>query len=247
MKTSGLCIAIIAVLFWVDQNSAHAQSIASAANISTSETPGDLKQLESLWKLVLAKSPDGQFLLKNLSGDRDHVLAAILRNVEESDGVPQLLGMTPRAAIVGIFPLKDPNIEPTFSTSEDVEVHLQNVRNQAKSLVTCYRDYVKLSRALLSADGKLAGKQDAERASLDAASQLEWDYELRKAQRDIDQLVDDLNRTRRSLTDLVGFDAVRQIDEKLAGSDYIRPLNQVDRFKRIVDPVAPAHLGIGNG
>jgi len=247
MKVSGLCIAILALSLWGAQSPVHAQSIASAANISTSEAPGDLKQLESLWKLVLAKSPDGQFLLQKLDGDREQVLAAILRSVEESGGDAQLLGMTPRAATVGVFRLKNPYSEPIFTSSEDAEVHLQNVRTQAKSLVICYREYLRLSRALLNADGKLSGKLDMP-ASLDSTSQLEWEYELRKAQRDIDQLVDDLKRARGSLAELVGSEAVRQIDEKLIGPDSIRPLNEIDRFKRFDKQfVHPVHSGAGTG
>ena len=248
MKISGICLAILALSLWGDRSPAQAQSIASAANISTTEAPGEFRQLESLWKLVLAKSPDGQYLLQKLNGDRNHLLSAILRNVEESGGDPQFLGMTPRGAIVGVFCLKNPYLDPTFTSSEDAEIHLQNVRCQAKSLVTCYREYVRLSCALLNADGKLSGKLDNPRASLDAASQMEWEYELRKAQRDIDQLVDDLRRTRGSLTELVGSDAVRQIDEKLIGPDSIRPLNEIDRFKRFDNPVVdPVRSGAGTG
>jgi uncharacterized membrane-anchored protein YhcB (DUF1043 family) len=47
----------------------------------------------------------------------------------------------------------------------------------------------------------------------DAAKQLEMEYTVRKAQRDMINISDDIHRYRQSLTDMAGNDAVDKLDQ----------------------------------
>ena len=51
------------------------------------------------------------------------------------------------------------------------------------------------------------------RAGQDAAKQLEMEYTVRKAQRDMISISDDIHRYRQSLTDMAGPEAVDKLDK----------------------------------
>jgi hypothetical protein len=53
------------------------------------------------------------------------------------------------------------------------------------------------------------------RSGQDSAKQLEMEYTLRKQQRDLDSIADDLRGHRQSLIDLAGADAVDKLDKEL--------------------------------
>jgi hypothetical protein len=258
MKIPGLCVCVLALIFLGNESAANAQSIASVGGISTTETVAERRELEELWKLALARSPDMQFAIQRLNGNRDRLLSTILWEAEECLAGPQLLGMTPRAAIVGIFRFNSPSVENTKTAAisasasapltEDQATMLQSIRNAAERLVSCYRDYVRLSRAFLNADGKVECKVKAPPEHADPVGQPEWDYEVTRVQREIDHLVDDLKRARSALTEMVGSNAVRQLDEKLIGPDTIRQTDEKHRLrkfdKQFLDPI---HHAAGTG
>ncbi len=53
------------------------------------------------------------------------------------------------------------------------------------------------------------------RAGQDTSKQLEMEYTLRKQQRDVDAIQEDLRRYRQSMVDLAGPDAVAKLDKQI--------------------------------
>lgn len=266
MKTTEFKIAVIALMGWVFSAASLSQSIASAGNISAMETSAERKQLEDLWKAVIARSPNLQSLVKNLNGDHELLLSTVLCNAEESIA-GQLLGMTPRGTIVGTFCLADPYIEPALPKSvehgekaqvgeeneklpqaESQQAMLTVLRQQARKLVGCYREYVLNLRALANADGKVNCKVKPPEENEASAPQTDFEDEATRVQQEIDRLVDNLKRSRSGLTELVGAGAVRSLDEKINGTDSLRQVDQYRHIRKFDEQfVDPAHHAAGTG
>jgi len=103
-------------------------------------------------------------------------------------------------------------------SQEEQMIMLGIVRTTADKLVASYRDYKKFFVCLARSSNDLQDLQAmaAEaRSGQDAAKQLEMDYTLRKAQRDIDQVSDDVRRNRCNLIDLAGPEAVAKLDKQI--------------------------------
>ncbi len=73
-------------------------------------------------------------------------------------------------------------------------------------------------------------------AAKSPAQELEMQYTLRKAQRDIDGLVDDVHRYRQNLIDMAGSDAVCKLDNQVK-----EEMQKLDTTT-IVDPAQSSSL-----
>jgi hypothetical protein len=104
-------------------------------------------------------------------------------------------------------------------SQEEQLVMFNMVRNTCDKLVASYRDYkknsVSLARASLDLQDLKSMVSDA-RNGQDAAKQLEMEYTLRKQQRDIDTIAEEVRRHRQSLVDLAGGEAATKLDKQLA-------------------------------
>ena len=94
----------------------------------------------------------------------------------------------------------------------------QMVRATSDKLVDNYRQYKKhvvgLNRATTDFE-ELNNMMKEARAGQDAAKQLDMEYTVRKAQRDVIAISDDIHRFRQGLIDMSGADAVEKLDQAI--------------------------------
>jgi chorismate synthase len=87
------------------------------------------------------------------------------------------------------------------------------VTNTAQNVVDNYRSYKKNVQHMSRATTDLEELRNmAGLAAKTPSQELEMQYTLRKAQRDVDSLVDDVHRYRQNLIDLAGREAVDKLD-----------------------------------
>ena len=94
----------------------------------------------------------------------------------------------------------------------------QMVRKTADRLVEKYRDYKKEHLALMRANDDFQDLQKMARDAREgqgAPQQLEIEYTLRKQQRDIEGLEQNLGKVRQGLVDLAGPQAVAKLDKEI--------------------------------
>jgi hypothetical protein len=107
--------------------------------------------------------------------------------------------------------------------SESESVMLYNmVRNTADKMVENYRDYKKSLSTVARANEDLVALHNMAGepgTAQDASHQLEMEYTLRKAQRDIEEKAADLRKYRQALQDLAGPDAVAKLDKQILDED----------------------------
>ncbi len=103
--------------------------------------------------------------------------------------------------------------------SQEEEIMMYNmVRTTCDKLVSFYRQYKKSSNTLSRAADDLQDLQNMvgeAKAGQDASKQLEMEYTLRKQQRDMDAVADDLQHHRQNLVDLSGPEAVAKLDKQM--------------------------------
>jgi hypothetical protein len=194
------------------------------------------EQISDLWESTLARSPDVQFVIQKLqpTSNQAHMNTVLTRLLGVAMYGAMSAGMMamPNAgmggyalmtggssAISGVMGITQRNQDKKAKLSQEEQmIMLGIVRTTADKLVASYRDYKKFFVSLSRASNDLQDLQAmaAEaRGGQDAAKQLEMDYTLRKAQRDIDQISDDVRRNRSNLIDLAGGEAITKLDKQI--------------------------------
>lgn len=192
-------------------------------------------QLADLWEATLIHNPDIQFVIQKFQPTSNHAhMANILTRMLSTAAFGGLGAMSMMSPNVGTFAaasmggsMMQTALGITQSkadkkaklTNEETTIMYNMVRATCDKLVACYRGYKKcwssLTRASVDLQDLQAMVADA-RAGQDSAKQLEMEYTVRKQQRDLDCVADDLRGHRQSLIDLAGAEAVDKLDKQLA-------------------------------
>lgn len=189
------------------------------------------KQIADLWDATLERSPDIQFVVQKLvptsdKGHATHIMMKMLSSVMYG-AVGSMAMVSPTqgtyvaqnfaASLLGqLNGTLDKKQLAKMSLTQGEIISLYNmVRTTADRLVDQYRCYkkftVSMDRAATDLEDLRNMAKDA-RVGQDAAKQLEMEYTLRKAQRDIDEKVEDVHRYRQNLMDIAGGDAIQKLD-----------------------------------
>jgi len=219
------------------------------------------KELNELWEATLTRSPDIQFIVQKLQPTSNPAhLSTILTRMLSTAAFGGLGAMTMMSPNMGTYAMasaggnliqqalgmkESKNAKQAKLSQEEELVMFNMVRGTCDKLVGSYRDYKKNSTALDRASNDLqdlkAMVSDA-RSGQDAAKQLEMEYTLRKQQRDLDAIADEVRRHKQNLVDLAGPEAVAKLDKEL-----IDEQTQVQQATAVADQtkpetgVAPAH------
>ncbi len=237
-----------------------AQSVNAAPlplvdSMSESEGKMDLqrelerKQLTNLWESTLARSPDINFVLQKLMPASDHakVTTFMMRTLSTAmmggmmalgtvaPGVGGQLGQGIGMSTMGqLLSLQDSKNAKKARLSETECIMLfKMIRQTADHLVESYRNYKGQHTHVYKANSDFedlkAMVKDAG-GDKSAAEQVEMNYTLRKAERELDKEGASLNKFRQQLVDLAGADAVVKLDKdiddefkKLHPELFIRP------------------------
>ncbi len=203
------------------------ESKSKAEFLETSEQ----RQIAALWDATLNRSPDIQFVVQKLvpNSDKGHAATVMARAlsgvlagsismagmVSPTQGTymaqnfsHQLLGQ-----LMGVVERRDQKMAQ-LGQAELIALY-DMVRRTSDKLVDNYRLYKKnvvtLNRATTDFE-ELNNMMKAARSGQDAAKQLEMEYTVRKAQRDVIGISDDIHRFRQGLVDMAGADAVGKLD-----------------------------------
>ncbi|MBP9093218.1 hypothetical protein KBI23_19510 [bacterium] len=192
------------------------------------------KQIAALWDATLNRSPDIQFVVQKLvptsdSGHAATVMTRMLGGVLA--GSVGAMGMiAPSQAMYAGQSFANQALGQLMGAVDDKAKRkaqlgqaelislYQMVRNTSDKLVDNYRQYkrniIGLNRATTDFEELNNMKNDA-RANQDAAKQLDMEYTVRKAQRDVIAISDDIHRFRQGLVDMSGAEAVEKLDQSI--------------------------------
>lgn len=192
------------------------------------------KQIADLWEATLEKSPDIQFVIQKMmpTSDKSHATHVLVKMMSTAlmGGVSAIGLMSPTptqgtymAQTMGYNLISQLNGTMDKKTLQKAAlgqaeiISLYNmVRQTADRLVDQYRCYKKNKTLLVRATNDLEElKAMASAAQKTPPQQLEMDYTIRKAQRDVDSVVDDVYRYRQNLMDIAGVEAVAKLDTQL--------------------------------
>jgi hypothetical protein len=194
------------------------------------------EQIADLWESTLTRSPDVQFVIQKLqpTSNQAHLNSTLTKLLGAAmyGAMGMSMMMMPNSGMAGyammsggssaissVLGIAQNKADKRAKLSQEEQmIMLGIVRTTADKLVASYRDYKKFFVSLARASNDLQDLQAmaAEaRSGQDAAKQLEMDYTLRKAQRDIDQISDDVRRNRCNLIDLAGTEAVAKLDKQI--------------------------------
>jgi len=209
------------------------------------------KQIADLWDATLERSPDIQFVVQKLvptsdKGHATHIMMKMLSSVMYG-AVGSMAMVSPTqgtyvaqnfaASLLGqLNGTLDKKQLAKMSLTQGEIISLYNmVRTTADRLVDQYRCYkkftVSMDRAATDLEDLRNMAKDA-RVGQDAAKQLEMEYTLRKAQRDIDEKVEDVHRYRQNLMDIAGPEAIAKLDTQIKSE-----MQQLDDTKLQTDNV----------
>lgn len=199
------------------------------------------RQMGELWQSTIDRNPDIQFVITKLqpTGDANHAMANTMKmlsgalfgamnlaplamggGVNAAANPAAMMGMGAGANLIqGLFSdHQEKNARKHMISQEQATILYKIVRDTADKLVASYRDYKKnlVSMERASDDLKELQSMVAEaRGGQDAAKQVEMEYTLRKAKREIEKEMDDVRRHRQELTDLAGPEAVARLDQEM--------------------------------
>jgi hypothetical protein len=190
-------------------------------------------ELTDLWDAALTRSPDIQFVTQKLmptssTGMTTHVLTKFLtaamfgamgavNMVSPNMGTYAATGSGSNM-IAQVLGMADQNAAKKAKLSQTEAIMLYNiVRTTADHLVENYRNYKKVTTNLRTANADLTDLQSMvkDAKSKDNAQSIEMEYTLRKAQRDIDSINEDVKKYRQGLADLAGAEAIDKLDKQL--------------------------------
>ncbi len=191
-------------------------------------------QLADLWEATLTRSPDIQFIVQKLQPTSNSAhLTNILAKMLSTAAFGGLGAMSMMSPSIGTFAgasmgssmiqtalgISQSRADKKAKLSQEEEIMMYTmVRTTCDKLVAFYRQYKKCSNTLGRAADDLQDLQNMvneAKAGQDAAKQLEMEYTLRKQQRDMDAVADDLQHHRQNLVDLSGPEAVAKLDKQI--------------------------------
>lgn len=192
------------------------------------------KQIAALWDATLNRSPDIQFVVQKLvpTSDTGHAATVMTRMlggvlagsigamgmIAPSQGMyaGQSFANQALGQLMGAVDDKAKR-KAQLGQAELISLY-QMVRATSDKLVDNYRQYKKnivgLNRATTDFEDLNNMMKDA-RAGQDAAKQLDMEYTVRKAQRDVIAISDDIHRFRQGLIDMSGAEAVDKLDQSI--------------------------------
>lgn len=199
------------------------------------------RQISELWQSTIDRNPDIQFVITKLqpSSDANHAMASTMKMLSGAlfgamnlaplamgGGVGQaanpaaMMGMGAGSSLIqGLFAdHNEKNAKKHMISQEQATILYKIVRDTADKLVASFRDYKKELVAMGRANTDLQDLQAmvAEaRGAQDAAKQVEMEYTLRKARREIEKEMEDVRRYRQELADLAGSEAVAKLDKEM--------------------------------
>lgn len=191
-------------------------------------------ELAELWESALGRSPDIQFVIQKLmpTSNPGHGSTILMRMLSTAVfagmGAGQM--MMPNAggvaitsttgnALMNMIGAQESKAAKNARLSQTEQIMLYNmVRTTADKLVDYFRNYKKTMAAMQKANTDLQDLQamvSEARSGQDASKQLEMEYTLRRQQRDVDGVIEDLRRYRQGLVDLSGPEAVAKLDQQI--------------------------------
>ncbi len=191
-------------------------------------------ELRDLWSSALDRSPDIQFVIQKLMPHSDDgvtqkiLMRMLTTTIFGAMGAVSMMSPNPgvyagsnagASLMMSLVQGENAKNARNARLSQTESIMLYNiVRSTADKLVDNYRSYKKNMLSLTRASSDLQDLQgmvaDA-RSGQDAAKQLEMEYTLRKAQRDVDSINEDIKRFRQGLIDLSGSEAVARLDKEM--------------------------------
>ena len=205
-----------------------------AADKIDSKRELERQQLTALWEATLTRSPDINFVLQKLmpASDSSRVTSVMMRALTTAmyGGLGTLGAISPGptsymaqnlgySAISQLLQLQDSKAQKKARVTQVEAIMLYKmVRSTADKLVEKYRDYKKEHHSLLRANSDFQDLQKMARDARDgqdASEQLEIEYTLRKAQREIEKIEQTVGKYRQSLVDLAGVQAVLKLDQEV--------------------------------
>lgn len=198
------------------------------------------RQLADLWNATMARNPDIQFVINKLqpTDNQNHAMANTMKTLSAAlFGAMNMAPMMIPGAMTGgnygavmgtaagsnliqsLFQSKSEKDAKKHAISQEQATILYKIiRDTADKLMVNYRDYKKdlsfLERASTDLQDLQAMVAEA-RGSQDAAKQVEMEYTLRKARREIDRESEEVRGNRQMLVDLAGDEAVVKLDQEL--------------------------------
>ncbi|HEY9731808.1 MAG TPA: hypothetical protein V6C89_07840 [Drouetiella sp.] len=199
-------------------------------------------ELADLWDAALCRNQDIQFVVQKLMPAKDpkHTTAVMMKMLSTamygamcassmampsgmSGGSMQGMYMAQNAGaglVMNVLNGAAAKSAKKAAVTETEAIMLYNIiRNVAEKVVENFHEYKK-NRS--SVERGYQDYQDLQnmvseaRSGQDSAKQIEMEYTLRKARRDIDAINDDVRRCRQALVDLSGPESVDKLDKQIA-------------------------------
>ncbi|MBX9942009.1 MAG: hypothetical protein K2Y32_22275 [Candidatus Obscuribacterales bacterium] len=187
------------------------------------------QQIAGLWESTLERNPKIQFVVQKLvpTSDKGHATHIMMKSMSSLlFGAIGSMGMIApnqgtymaqnfAASLLGQLngSIDKKALERMSLNQAELIMLYEMVTNTAQDVVDNYRSYKKNVQHMSRATTDLEELRNmAGLAAKTPAQELEMQYTLRKAQRDVDSLVDDVHRYRQNLIDLAGREAVDKLD-----------------------------------
>jgi hypothetical protein len=189
-------------------------------------------ELSDLWDATLVRSKDIQFVVGKLApqkntdtGDKGMIknlgnsifnASGAFASLSRGGGLPGGAGAD---LVKSVLVQGNSETAKKANITENEAIQLYNmIRNTAKTLVDNYYSYKKFHNSLNRAGIDLMDLQAMVKdavAKSDAGKQSEMSYILRKQNREIEALKDELNQTRSRLVELAGEKAIGKLDAQI--------------------------------
>lgn len=187
------------------------------------------QQIAGLWESTLERNPKIQFVVQKLvpTSEKGHATHIMMKSMSSLlFGAIGSMGMIApnqgtymaqnfAASLLGQLngSLDKKALERMSLNQAELIMLYEMVTNTAQNVVDNYRSYKKNVQHMSRATTDLEELRNmAGLAAKTPSQELEMQYTLRKAQRDVDSLVDDVHRYRQNLIDLAGREAVDKLD-----------------------------------
>lgn len=194
-------------------------------------------QLVDLWTATINRSPDIQFVINRLqpSSQSSNVTSKAIQLIGGAlfTAVQAAPLMMPGGANMGMYMGTSSGVSMLQGllnehagkdakkqqiSQEQATMLYSIVRQTAEKVVVEYRKYRQnrsdFGRANTDLEDLKSMVASAQRTT-DAAKQIEMEYTIRKAQRDVEKIIDEAKLHRQQLTDLAGLDAVARLEKQM--------------------------------
>ena len=218
---------------------------------SSTISDAEKAQLTDLWTATINRSPDIQFVIGRMmpTSDQSHATGTAVRMLGGAlfsivQAAPYMMGPAGNAGTYMMTGAGASMIQQMLSgadqknakkqqiSQEQATILYKIVRETADKVVYEYRKYKKChndyDRAISDLEDLKEMVKNA-RSGQDAAKQIEMEYTIRKAQRDVENVGEEGRLHRQQLADLAGGDAIEKLEsemqeeaialQKLVGSD----------------------------